>query len=537
MHRWYLPTLSEIILSEEPYGLGQGKSEQGNCYWYGSIAAIKALLEQLAEGDTTIQANSLLPQEGVILSGPLPVIHDPQLMHRFSNWTFMGNWTTSLRRQLPAAISSEGCELSSSVSLLAGDPLATEPFYLVLTAEFSLVASLGGELIKTPDASSSPSGDAASGDRKQLFNFSFDPEVVSQCWQVLRTRVKLTNPQVLAQLDPLVQQFAPRAPEYQLVANFSRRLLAAMESPAVTPRLVEQVGRPRQSLAQTKSNLNAIASPDVTYHRVKVDEAPLDSASALDGSHLPDRADSDAELLKAIAHEVRTPLSTIRTFTRLLLRRQDLPAQVIKRLNMIDRECTRQIERFGLIFKAVELETSTSQPVSPLAKISLEELFLRNLDRWKQQASEHDLTLDVGWANALPTVLSDPAMLDQMLTGLIDRIVHALPAGSHIQMRVIPAGDQLKLQLYSRNASTTPTSSSEGSWSGNPLSSLFSPSLSLKSIGQLLMFQPETGNLSLNLDITKNLFQALGGKFTIRRHPHEGEVVTIFLPLEQAEAS
>ncbi|MEO0407391.1 MAG: sensor histidine kinase, partial [Cyanobacteria bacterium P01_A01_bin.135] len=52
-----------------------------------------------------------------------------------------------------------------------------------------------------------------------------------------------------------------------------------------------------------------------------------------------------------------------------------------------------------------------------------------------------------------------------------------------------------------------------------------------------LMFQPETGNLSLNLDITKNIFQALGGKFTIRRHPEQGEVVTIFLPMEAAEAS
>ena len=45
------------------------------------------------------------------------------------------------------------------------------------------------------------------------------------------------------------------------------------------------------------------------------------------------------------------------------------------------------------------------------------------------------------------------------------------------------------------------------------------------------MLQPETGNLSLSMAVTKNLFQALGGKLIVREHPQEGEVLTIFLPL------
>jgi signal transduction histidine kinase len=49
------------------------------------------------------------------------------------------------------------------------------------------------------------------------------------------------------------------------------------------------------------------------------------------------------------------------------------------------------------------------------------------------------------------------------------------------------------------------------------------------------MFQPETGNLSLNMNVTKNLFQALGGKFVVRQKPEEGEVLTIFLPLGRSK--
>jgi len=52
-----------------------------------------------------------------------------------------------------------------------------------------------------------------------------------------------------------------------------------------------------------------------------------------------------------------------------------------------------------------------------------------------------------------------------------------------------------------------------------------------KSLGQLLTFQPATGCLSLNLDATKNIFQALGGKLTVRQRQEQGKELTIFLPL------
>ena len=79
------------------------------------------------------------------------------------------------------------------------------------------------------------------------------------------------------------------------------------------------------------------------------------------------------------------------------------------------------------------------------------------------------------------------------------------------------AGDRLKLQLLSQ--------AHPGDFSK------FAASGTGKSLGQLLAFQPETGNISLNLNATKNLFQALGGKLIVRQRPQEGEVLTIFLPL------
>jgi hypothetical protein len=107
---------------------------------------------------------------------------------------------------------------------------------------------------------------------------------------------------------------------------------------------------------------------------------------------------------------------------------------------------------------------------------------------------------------------------------LVENFTRSLPMGGHIQVQVMPAGDQLKLQFHSQ-----PDPDKNGNSSDSADSTC---ATTLKSIGQLLMFQPETGSLTLNLNVTKHLFQALGGKLIVRQRPQEGEVMTIFLPLE-----
>ena len=148
----------------------------------------------------------------------------------------------------------------------------------------------------------------------------------------------------------------------------------------------------------------------------------------------------------------------------------------------------------------------------------LEDILLQSIPRWQQAATRRNLTLNVVLPKQFPTVVSNPAMLDRVLTGLIENFTRSLPAGSCIQVQVMTAGDQLKLQLspqfdcQDKGYTTTP-----------PIR---------KSLGQLLMFQPETGAISLNMAATKHLFQAIGGKLIVRQRPQNGEVLTIFLPLE-----
>ncbi|HEY9301724.1 MAG TPA: HAMP domain-containing sensor histidine kinase, partial [Phormidium sp.] len=328
-------------------------------------------------------------------------------------------------------------------------------------------------------------------------------------WDSLRLRMLLTCPHQIGKLDSLVRRFAPTAPDYRTVMQFSRLLLKYLPQSEE----VEHHGNSKSQTPNSKPNdCSAISNHSSLNSKAKIQN--LNS--------------NEVELLQAFAHEVKTPLATIRTFTRLLLKRKDLAPDIIKRLEVIDHECTEQIERMELMFQAAEMETcdATETPVY-LTTTSLSQVFQESIPRWQKQATRRNQTLDVLLPQQMPPVVSDPTMLERILSSLIDNFTCSLPAGSHIQVQVMPAGNQLKLQLL------TQTNSLDGNGDGKCLANHHS---TRKLIGQLLTFQPETGSLSLSHNVTKSLFQALGGKLIVRQRPEQGEVFTIFLPTGDGQA-
>jgi signal transduction histidine kinase len=491
VYEWILPSLREV-LGQSQSNMAECSSAKAEQQWRISLAATEHLLLN------TLATTTPDTTQGLVLTAPAPLFSQPQLTKSLQTVTFSAkpfnplalmpfHFSQTIGKSAgKEAMSALGdCtriidyghakdEITSEESilpLLPADPLGAEQFCLVFTEKFRLVLVL-----------------SAHSSGKKEFLFSFEPEVVQQAWQALGARVILTNPELFADLDALVLKYPPSAPNYQTIIQFSQFLLQELPEPE-TDKLTHTIP----------------ISPPLHLHV---------SPSAKPSSR------SDVELLQAFAHEVRTPLATIRTLTRLLLKRRDLPTTVINRLEVIDHECTEQIDRMELLFKAAELETCTAAKSAntQLTPMSLDQVLQQSIPRWQQAANRRNLTLDVALPQQLPTVVSNPAMLDRVLTGLMENFTRSLPPGSCIQVQVIPAGDQLKLQLSPQldRHDTTRTVTL-------PIR---------KSLGQLLMFQPETGTISLNIAATKHLFQAIGGKLIVRQSPQYGEVLTIFLPLE-----
>ena len=140
--------------------------------------------------------------------------------------------------------------------------------------------------------------------------------------------------------------------------------------------------------------------------------------------------DSDQQLglLEAIAHEVRTPLATIRTLIRSLQRRPDLSPSAAKRLGQIDHECSEQIDRFGFDFQAAELQRHPANSARPGANRSGR--FAAGLEQiWQRQLQRRELSWN--WSNPTnsPAVMSDPVLLESMLIGLMDRFSRGCAGG------------------------------------------------------------------------------------------------------------
>jgi hypothetical protein len=459
--------LSELFASPDTDGAKSSRSPhqaqiKAQQQWFGAIIALETLLKK------TLTPN---PQEfqGVCLSGPSPILSDPQLLAQFYQGIATPNaWQgfvplPCLTSDTPACLETQRVR---EFPLFPQDPLAQEQFCWLMTPQFGVLLLLGKNEADLPQ-----------------FYWSFDPELLQQAWWSLRSRFQSIFSPELPLLEKVLARFNPPPPDFRLVSQFSQLWLDAL------PDL------PRESPAPVF--------------------VPMDEPETL----------PEVELLQALTHEIRTPLTSIRTLTRLLLRRKDLSTEVLKRIEAIDRECSDQISRMDLIFRATELESNPlPELVVPLTTTYLEQVFQAAIPRWQHQAKRYNVNLHVEIPTYLPQVWSNPGLLDQVLSGLIEKFVRSLGSGGEIHLQISTAGDQLKVQFHTQSPNQS-----------NPL----------KALGDLLMFQPETGCLSLNWDVTKNLFQLLGGKLTLRRRsprdPLHGspleEILTIYLPLGSAPAT
>lgn len=420
--------------------------------WRAAIATLTDLLQ-------TTGKDSL----GLVLSSPSPIFDAPHIAPCYYHCVLTPKNLQDIalgHLQLPGTTFTEGMAQDARIiefPILPNDPLTHEQFCLVLSEKFNFVMALG----------------------RDGFFFSFEPEAIAQVWDILQWRMALTQPLAFTTLEPVWLELAGVIPDYRLVSRFSQ-LFAHFLLTNMTQTDTPSANKP----------LKMAAPPETTT-----------------------QPEPELELLQALTHEIRTPLTTIRTMAKLLLKKKtQLTQDIVKRIETIEQECNEQIRRMELIFRAAELETPSQQSkhTVQLVPISLEQLFQEGTPRWQKQAQRRNVNLEVILPTHLPQVVSDPAMLDQVLSGLIETFTRRLPTGAEVQIQVSTAGDQLKLAVQSHGLGQKCLE---------------------KAIGQLLIFQPETGSLSLNLDVTKNLFQRLGGKLTIRRRASGEEVFTIFLPL------
>ncbi len=452
-----------------------------------SLVTIKALQKRMAQGVPEarcsesavrrmwwaaldiLQSEILLPMNltrGLWLSSPLPALYEPKLLNKFQGWVWAPKDLLNLQNpsmgMLPPSQSvSMDFQNDSSdyerLTLLEED--GNDPLLIVITPEIQIALALEGE----------------SQERKLLMRS--DPETLSDLLTLLDNRLNTEDVEQANNLRKALEEMG------QLKTNDD---LSKVFWPLLS-----------QRLADIAPSLNIQTLPD-----------------NLINDHKSSSESSEISLLEALTHEIRTPLATIRTLIRSLLRKQDLPSVVETRLKQIDIECTEQIDRFGLIFNAVELERSKPQQTN-LALTDLGKMLTMLSPVWRNQLERKGLKLVLDITPDLPKVLSESEGLELMLTGLVDRNSRGLQTGGELTLKLRPAGQRLKLQILTQLPTSTHTGLSE--------------SVSNEEIGPVLSWNPATGNLQLSQAATQRLLKSLGGRLTNRRDSG----ITIFFPISE----
>jgi len=225
---------------------------------------------------------------------------------------------------------------------------------------------------------------------------------------------------------------------------------------------------------------------------------------------------TEAKLLSAISHEVRTPLATIRTLISSTLKKYNMDESMRNRLIQIDNECNEQIDRFGLIFNAAELVSNEVPSLNNLAKINLAEIFDKLSPLWNEQLNRRGISLKIDIPSQLPQILSDSEKLELMLRGLIDKNTRGLKEGSTLILELRPAGQKLKLQLKVQKLESKNKELLKRD-NGSDL-------------GPVLNWNPQTGSLQLSQHATQKLLASLGGHVTQRRDAG----LTVFFPISDS---
>ena len=414
----------------------------------------------------TLQDDFLLPlgaQQGVWLAAPLPALHEPALLQQLQGWVWapaeLGDLLQAGSPLLPPGVSTAPARAAGGfqrLPLLEAD--GTDPLLLVLTPRLQVAMALLGD----------------PGQRRLVVRF--DPPTLSAALSLLDERLQHTDPEQGQRLRQAIQALGPLQSDEQLAQRF-------------WPRLAERL---------------AAMAPSLTLQPLVHRTAAADATAASGPS-------SELALLEALTHEVRTPLATIRTLIRSLLRRSDLPELVRQRLQQIDGECSEQIDRFGLIFLAAELQREPPSEDQALARTDLARLLEQLEPVWRQQLLRRSLAMELRCSPDLPLVLSDPARLETVLGGLVDRFSRGLPAGAVVRLSLQPAGARLKLR-FSASAAV-----------------LVEPgeAAAAERVGPVLSWNPGTGSLQLSRQATQRLFHSLGGRLAERA----GNDLTVFFPV------
>lgn len=214
-------------------------------------------------------------------------------------------------------------------------------------------------------------------------------------------------------------------------------------------------------------------------------------------------------LLRAVSHDLRTPLASIKASVTSLLQ-QDVawsPAAQHEFLDTIDGEVDRLDAVVGNLLDASRLEAGVIEP--GVQQVALDEVVQSALASISGLHAE--VVVDVPLE--LPTVRADRGLLERAIANLVANAAHASPAAVPVEVSAAAVGAEVRLRVIDRGPGI-PEDQREA---------IFRPF-------QRLGDGSASGGVGLGLAVARGVIEAMGGDVAVEQTPGGGTTMCVTLP-------
>jgi signal transduction histidine kinase len=240
---------------------------------------------------------------------------------------------------------------------------------------------------------------------------------------------------------------------------------------------------------------------------------------------LRDNDSRKSDFLNLVAHDLRTPLTSIRSYADLLLMYKDEPGEV--RVEFITTIIKESIRVSNLINDYLDLSLIESGTMTYNMKpVDISELINGTLKLFRDEADRKGIELTCVIEHGLPEVMADQNRLGQVLDNLLANAVKFTPDGGAVSVQALLISDCIESQKTDPNyleISVTDT--------GNGIDPKDHQRIFLK-FGQLedRGDGKAKGGTGLGLAITKEIVEKHGGTIRVESEFGKGARFVVTLP-------
>jgi two-component system sensor histidine kinase KdpD len=324
---------------------------------------------------------------------------------------------------------------------------------------------------------------------------------------------------VLEHREPVALRGPITDPRFQKLVPKDRDVRSAMSAPLVAagePVGVLNVSDSDGRREYTPHDLRAL-TVCAEHAAIAISNARLYELEKESAASLADLDQKRRDFLATMTHDMKTPLTSILGYIKLLRGAHDLSPEKVERFTeVVERQGRRLLSMIEQIIVATRLEEAA--PTLSRQALDLRHIVEEEVAAFRGVLGGRDIKVRI--PDDVPTAYGDPSAVEHIVANLLDNAVKYSPDGAGIQVEVEPAPGEVRVSI---------TDSGPGI-----------PEEDLTRIFERYHRATESevgGSVGLGLFIVRNLTQAHGGRVWAENAPSGGARITFTLPLRSEGGS